>query len=137
MTAREIKEVASTDERIRYLEQQKKRLRDRMTAMSQGMDGMPHSGRSEDKFASFMARLDEVEREYDRMIVEAEELRLKVESEIGNKLTPRQQRIVRLRLLQNKPWLVIARMTHYEESSCRKTLRQALKKLEAQDGYND
>ena len=135
MTVSEIKQAAAAEERIHYLQQQKTRLRQRMTAMSQGNDGMPHSRRYEDRLAHYMARLDEVEREYDRMIMAAEELRFRVESEISSKLTPRQQQIVRLRLLQNKPWMTIARITHLEESTCRKTLKQALKKLEGGEDY--
>ena len=136
MTVSEIKQAAAAEERIRYLQQQKTRLRQRMTAMSQGNDGMPHSRRYEDSLAHYMARLDEVEREYDRLIMAAEELRCKVESEISSKLTPRQQKIVRLRLLQNKPWMTIAGMTHLEESSCRKTFKQAITKLEGGEGYD-
>lgn len=130
MTGREIREVAATEERMRYLERQRSRLRDRMTSMSHGMDGMPHGSSDQDKFALFVSRLDEIEREYALMIVESEALRLKVEQEISKTLTPRQQRIVRLRLMENRNWKAISKLTHYEESSCRKTLRQALKKLE-------
>lgn len=137
MTDMELREVSATDERMRYLERQKMRLRDRMTSMSRGTDGMPRSGQSDDKMADYISRLDSIEREYERMIVESEELRLRAEMEISKSLTPRQQRIVRLRMLEGKSWATISKLTHYEASSCRKTLRQALKKLEENDGYND
>lgn len=130
MTLQEIREAAASEERMRYLAAQKRRLKDRMLSLSSGMDGMPHAHSRGDKMAEFIARLDEIEREYAAMILDSEELRLRVEREISKKLTPRQQRLVRLRLLENKPWKTISKITHYEESSCRKGLKQALRKLE-------
>ena len=128
VTREDLQRLQTYNERLRSLEQQKERIRDSVTNMTQRMTGMPHGSDGHDRMMEFVARLDELESQFDVLIVQQTELRLKVERAL-TELPEQQERVLRLRYIDACSWRQVARWTHYDERHLRRIHNAALARL--------
>ena len=99
--------------------------------MTQRLTGMPAGGDGHDRMMAYVAKLDELEDKFAKLIIEQAETRLKVEQAIED-LPEQQERVLRLRFIDGLSWRKIGRRMHYSESHLRKISAAALRRLEAE-----
>ena len=79
MTREDLRRLQSYNERLQSLERQREQLRDTVTNMTQRLTGMPAGGDGHDRMMAYVAKLDELEQKFAKLIIEQAETRLKVE----------------------------------------------------------
>lgn len=125
VTLYEMKRVAEADLECRRYRDSIERLRESMTSLQVGSDGMPHAQRKEDKFAAYVAKLDELEALYCERMVWLEEERARINTEL-DKLESIDASIVYMRVFQGKQWEAIAYRVKFSERTCRRRYKSAL-----------
>lgn len=104
-------------------------LKDSMYSLQVNMDGMPHAQRKGDKFATYVAELDDMIERYARKLVAFEKLRTKVDEDLDKLDDPLDASIVWLHGVEGKTVRQTAFRTHLSERAVMYRYKEAVNKL--------
>ncbi|MBQ6233557.1 MAG: hypothetical protein IJJ80_08630 [Clostridia bacterium] len=135
ITLEELKKLRFYDAAIQAAQERKADLINKASGLSRGLSGMPHGAAHVDKMADYMVKLERVESDLSKQILEMIELENRVRAEI-EQLPDQQATIMHYRYLavnwrkgRRLTWHEVARKTHYDESWCKKIHAAALRRL--------
>lgn len=103
-------------------------LKDSMYSLQVNMDGMPHAQRKGDKFANYVAELDDMLEKYANKLVAYEKLRTKVDDDL-EKLEPLDATIVWLHGVEGKTVTQTTFKVHLSERAVMYRYKRAVEKL--------
>lgn len=135
VTREELKKLRYYDAAIQAAEERKADLMQKASGLTRSLSGMPHAPAHVDKMAEYMVKLERIEADLGRQILEMTELENRVRAEI-EQLPDQQAMIMHYRYLavnwrkgRRLSWREVARKTHYVESYCRKIHDAAIRRL--------
>lgn len=121
----DLKRVKNAKQRIRFLQRAIRECREGMSTISSGLSEH-HGGTRGDRMATYVAKLDELERELTRRIVELQELIAYIDREL-ERLDPEVAMVIRLRYLGGCTWTKVCDELHVSESTARRLMKQGQK----------
>ena len=135
ITIEDLKKLRYYDAAIQAAEERKADLMQKASGLTRSLSGMPHAAAHVDKMAEYMVKLERVEADLSRQLLEMIELENRVRAEI-EQLPDQQATIMHYRYLavnwrkgRRLKWYEVARKTHYDERYCRMIHNAALKRL--------
>jgi DNA-directed RNA polymerase specialized sigma subunit len=135
ITIEDLKKLRYYDAAIQAAEERKADLMQKASGLTRSLSGMPHAAAHVDKMAEYMVKLERVEADLSRQLLEMVELENRVRAEI-EQLPDQQATIMHYRYLavnwrkgRRLTWHEVAKKTHYAESHCRMIHSAALKRL--------
>ncbi len=135
ITIEDLKKLRYYDAAIQAAEERKADLMQKASGLTRSLSGMPHAAAHVDKMAEYMVKLERVEADLSRQLLEMVELENRVRAEI-EQLPDQQATIMHYRYLavnwrkgRRLTWHEVARKVHYDERYCRMIHSAALKRL--------
>jgi len=119
MTIDDLKNVRRQKLRVKALQERIERLRSRAEYNQRQLGECGSSDPTRDRLAEYAAELDELERELTGEMIALEKQLVVVDAELA-KLPENQEKVLRLRYIENMRWRDVAKKSHYNERYCRK-----------------
>ncbi len=135
ITIEDLKKLRYYDAAIQAAEERKADLMQKASGLTRSLSGMPHAAAHVDKMAEYMVKLERVEADLSRQLLEMIELENRVRAEI-EQLPDQQATIMHYRYLavnwrkgRRLTWREVAHRTHYSVDHCHTIHRVALRNL--------
>ena len=141
ITLEDLKKLRYYDDLIRSAEERIADLRRKAEGLTRSLNGMPRATTHQDKMADYMARLESMEADLGKQLMDMVELERKVSDAI-NQLPAQQAVIMHDRYLavrngRRLSWREVARKTSYSVAHCHRIHEVAVKNLTGENYGTD